>query len=116
LISLKFCSNLMSIQLFPSRRVAVRVLRFLAWFIVVDALTTMFGVMTAPLLLILTVDTIVGILIIRDCVALCGVRHRAVTDAGILACVPASSVGGSRRLQQILPDYVLLRGAELSSC
>jgi hypothetical protein len=48
----------------------VRVSRFLAWFVVVDALITMFGVMTAPLLLILIVDSIVGTLIIRDCLAL----------------------------------------------
>jgi hypothetical protein len=40
------------------------------WSIIVDALITMFGVISAPLLLILAADTIVGILIIRDCLAL----------------------------------------------
>ena len=48
----------------------MRVSRLLTWFIVVDALITMFGVITAPLLLILTTDTIVWTLIIRDCLAL----------------------------------------------
>ena len=42
----------------------------LAWFIVVDVLITMFGVMTAPLLLILAGDTIVAVLIISDYLAL----------------------------------------------
>ena len=42
----------------------------LAWSILVTALMTIFGVITAPLLLILIADTIVGILIIRDCLAL----------------------------------------------
>ena len=41
----------------------------LAWFIVVDVLITMFGVMTAPLLLIAG-DTIVAVLIISDYLAL----------------------------------------------
>jgi len=35
---------------------------------------TIFGVISAPLLLILVADTIVGILIVRDCLAL---RHAA---------------------------------------
>ena len=48
----------------------MQVSRFLAWFVVVDALITTFGVITAPLLLILTTVTIVGTLIIRDCLAL----------------------------------------------
>jgi hypothetical protein len=52
------------------RRVFVRVSRFLAWFVVVDALIRMFGVITPPLLLVLTTDTIVGTLIIRDPLAL----------------------------------------------
>jgi hypothetical protein len=48
----------------------VRVSRLLTWFIVVDALITIFGVMSAPLLLILIADAIVGILIVRGCLAL----------------------------------------------
>jgi hypothetical protein len=40
---------------------------FLGWFVVVDALITMFGVTTAPLLLAFAADTVVGWLIIRDC-------------------------------------------------
>ena len=48
----------------------MRVSRFLAWFVVADALITMFGVITASLLLIPTTDRIVGTLIIRDCLAL----------------------------------------------
>ena len=48
----------------------MRDLRFFAWFIVVDALITIFGVMSAPLLLILIADAIVGILIVRGCLAL----------------------------------------------
>jgi hypothetical protein len=48
----------------------VRVSRSLAWFVVVDALITMFGVITAPLLLVLTKDAIVWTLMIRDCLAL----------------------------------------------
>jgi uncharacterized integral membrane protein len=48
----------------------MRVSRLLSWFIVMDALITIFGVMSAPLLLILIADAIVGILIVRDCLAL----------------------------------------------
>ena len=44
----------------------MRVWRFLVWFVVVSALITIFGVMTAPLLLVLIADMIVGTLIIRD--------------------------------------------------
>jgi hypothetical protein len=48
----------------------MRFWHFLAWFIIVDLLITMFGVMTAPLLLILAADTIVAVLIIREYLAL----------------------------------------------
>jgi hypothetical protein len=51
-------------------RVFVPVLLVLAWSILVTALMTIFGVISAPLLLILIADTIVGILIVRDCLAL----------------------------------------------
>jgi hypothetical protein len=45
----------------------VKILRFLASLVIVYALITMLGVITAPLLLILTADMIVAILIIRNC-------------------------------------------------
>jgi hypothetical protein len=41
--------------------------RLLGWFVVVDALITIFGVTTAPLLLSLAADSVVGLLIIRSC-------------------------------------------------
>ena len=41
--------------------------RLLGWFVVVDALITIFGVTTAPLLLSLVADSVVGLLIIRSC-------------------------------------------------
>jgi|SRR6516164_9152655 hypothetical protein len=43
----------------------------LAWSVVVYALITVSGVMTAPLLLILAADTIVVVLIVRECLG-CG--------------------------------------------
>jgi hypothetical protein len=39
----------------------------LGWFLAVDALITIFGPATAPLLLFLAVDSVVGVLIIRGC-------------------------------------------------
>jgi len=39
----------------------------LGWFVVVDALITMFGVTTAPLLLAFAAAIVVGWLIIRNC-------------------------------------------------
>jgi hypothetical protein len=47
-----------------------RLWRFLGWFVVVDALITIFGVTTAPLLLAFAADAVVGLLIIRDCFAI----------------------------------------------
>ncbi len=44
-----------------------RLWRLLGWFVVVDALITIFGVTTAPLLLSLAADSVVGLLIIRSC-------------------------------------------------
>ncbi len=44
-----------------------RLWRLLGWFVVVDALITIFGVTTAPLLLSLAADGVVGLLIIRSC-------------------------------------------------
>jgi hypothetical protein len=43
-----------------------RLWRLVGWFVVVDALITVFGVITAPLLLSLAVDTAVGLLVIRS--------------------------------------------------
>jgi hypothetical protein len=44
-----------------------RLWRLFGWFIVVDALITVFGVSTAPLLLSLALDVAVGLLVIRSC-------------------------------------------------
>ena len=41
--------------------------RLFVWFVVVDALITVFGVTTAPLLLSLALDAAVGLLVIRSC-------------------------------------------------
>jgi hypothetical protein len=40
------------------------------WFVVVEALITVFGVITAPLLLSLAIDAAVGLLVIRTCMEL----------------------------------------------
>ena len=40
--------------------------RLFGWFVVVDALITVFGVSTAPLLLSLALDAAVGLLVIRS--------------------------------------------------
>ena len=44
-----------------------RLWRLFGWFVVVDALITVFGVSTAPLLLSLALDAAVGLLVIRSC-------------------------------------------------
>jgi hypothetical protein len=44
-----------------------RLWRLFGWFVVVDALITIFGVSTAPLLLSLALDAAVGLLVIRSC-------------------------------------------------
>jgi hypothetical protein len=41
--------------------------RLLGWFVVVDALITVFGEATGPLLLSLAADGAIGLLIIRSC-------------------------------------------------
>ena len=46
-----------------------RLARLLGWFVVVDALITIFGVTTGPLVLFLAADTAVGWLVIRSCLA-----------------------------------------------
>lgn len=44
-----------------------RLWRLFGWFVVVDALITVFGVTTAPLLLSIALDAAVGLLVIRSC-------------------------------------------------
>ena len=44
-----------------------RLWRLFGWFLVVDALITVFGVITAPLLLSLALDAAVGLLVIQSC-------------------------------------------------
>ena len=44
-----------------------RLWRLLGWFVVVDGLITVFGVITAALLLFLALDVAVGLLVIRSC-------------------------------------------------
>jgi hypothetical protein len=44
-----------------------RIWRLFGWFVVVDTLITVFGVITAPLLLSLALDAAVGLLVIRSC-------------------------------------------------
>jgi hypothetical protein len=44
-----------------------RLRRLLGWFLAVDAMITVFGPATAPLLLFLAADSIVGLVIIRGC-------------------------------------------------
>jgi len=43
-----------------------RLWRLFGWFVVVDALITVFGVSTAPLLLSLALDAAIGLLVIRS--------------------------------------------------
>ena len=57
-----------------------RLWRLLGWFVVVDALITIFGVTTAPLLLSLAADTVVGLLIIRSCMEM----RAAMARTGVL--------------------------------
>ena len=44
-----------------------RLWRLFGWFVVVEALITAFGVITAPLLSSLALDAAVGLLVIRSC-------------------------------------------------
>ena len=44
-----------------------RLWRLFGWFVVVEALITAFGLITAPLLLSLALDAAVGLLVIRSC-------------------------------------------------
>jgi hypothetical protein len=44
-----------------------RLWRLFGWFVVVEASITVFGITTAPLLLFLALDVVIGLLIIRSC-------------------------------------------------
>ena len=79
---------------------------FLVWFIVIDALITVFGLMIAPLLVIVAADTIVGLLILRDYLELRRGGWQAArmkTDAGPCAVVTVSApvFGDPRWLRHI---------------
>jgi hypothetical protein len=60
-----------------------RVWRLLGWFVVIDALITIFGVTTAPLLLSLLADSVVGLLIIRSCMEMRAAIASAAVPDGI---------------------------------
>ena len=47
-----------------------RLAHLIAWFVVVDALITMFGAITAPLVLFIVADVAVAWLLFRSCLAL----------------------------------------------
>jgi hypothetical protein len=49
-----------------------RLWHLFGWFVVVNALITVFGVITAPLLLSLALDAAVGLLVIRSCMEMRG--------------------------------------------
>jgi hypothetical protein len=72
-----------------------RLWRLLGWFLAVDAVITVFGPATAPLLLFLAADSIVGLLIIRGCTEV-QAATMAVPDDG-MPLLPLS-----RRLATIL--------------
>jgi hypothetical protein len=72
-----------------------RLWRLLGWFLAVEAMITVFGPATAPLLLFLAADSIVGLLIIRCCTETQAVTM-AVPDGG-MPLLPLS-----RRLAPIL--------------
>ena len=51
------------------------------WFVVVDTLTTIYGVFTAPLLLCLALDAAVGLRVIRSCREMCAQFFAATATA-----------------------------------
>lgn len=74
-----------------------RLWRLLGWFVVVDALITIFGVTTAPLLLSLAVDTAVALLIIRSCSEM----RTATARTGM----PSSIAGRSAQLLLLIVNF-----------
>ena len=67
-----------------------RLWRLFGWFVVVDALITVFGVSTAPLLLSIALDAAVGFLVIRSCMEM---RAR-FSVALATAAIPGDPEGG----------------------
>jgi hypothetical protein len=67
-----------------------RLWRLFGWFVVVDALITVFGVSTAPLLLSIALDAAVGLLVIRSCMEM---RAR-FSVALATAAIPGDPEGG----------------------
>jgi hypothetical protein len=67
-----------------------RLSRLFGWFVVVDALITVFGVSTAPLLLSMALDAAVGLLVIRSYMEM---RAR-FSVAFATAAIPGSPEGG----------------------
>ncbi len=67
-----------------------RVWRLFGWFVVVDALITVFGVSTAPLLLSMALDAAVGLLVIRSYMEM---RAR-FSVAFATAAIPGDPEGG----------------------
>jgi hypothetical protein len=62
-----------------------RLWRLLGWFVVVDALITIFGVTTAPLLLSLAADGVVGWLAIRGCMEMRAAMAATPAPGGVIA-------------------------------
>jgi hypothetical protein len=84
-----------------------RLWRLLGWFVVVDALITIFGVTTAPLLLSLAADTVVGLLIIRSCMEM-----RAAMAS---PCMPDGITGQPARYKALLLFFMNYNAASKPS-
>ena len=67
-----------------------RLWRLFGWFVVVDALITVFGVSTAPLLLSIALDAAVGLLVIRSCMEM----HARFSVPLATAAIPGDPEGG----------------------
>jgi hypothetical protein len=63
-----------------------RLWRLFGWFVVVDALITVFGVSAAPLLLSLALDAAVGLLVIRSCMEMRARLSVAFATAAASVC------------------------------
>jgi len=55
-----------------------RLWRLFGWLVVVNGLITVFGVTTAPLVLCLALDAVVGLLVVRSCM-----ETRAVSSVAL---------------------------------